>query len=372
MPVLTSQPQRPSAWLGIELRHLAALQAVAEHESFVRAARALGYTQSAISQQIATLERVVGERLVDRPGGPRRVALTDAGRLLLDHASAIIARLAAAEADMQALSRGERGVLRLGAYQSVGSRVLPVLMRRFLRQSASGDLRLTESIADPELLHLVAQGGLDLAFAGLPLPEGPFVAQEVLADPFVLVVDRASPLGERSQSRELELADLDGEDVACFETCRGTEAAFAELAALRIAPNVVFRSDHASTVQGLAAAGIGAALIPRLAFDSSDPYTVAIDVGRLLPPRRIALVWHDQARLSPIALAFVQVAQEVCPAIARGEAQRVAAGRPRSEAEAVFQARLRDFPRHGSASLRAVAAPGDESSAARRLRSARG
>ena len=91
-------------WLGLEVRHLAALEAVGKEGSFSRAARRLGYTQSAISQQIATLERIVGERLVERPGGPRRVSLTEAGELLLRHAEGITPRLAAAHADLRALS----------------------------------------------------------------------------------------------------------------------------------------------------------------------------------------------------------------------------------------------------------------------------
>src|SRR6476661_10494388 len=81
--------------LGIELRHLVALQAIAEHGSFGRAAKALGYTQSAISQQMAALERAVGEKLIERPGGPRPVSLTEAGQLLLRHADSIVARLQA-------------------------------------------------------------------------------------------------------------------------------------------------------------------------------------------------------------------------------------------------------------------------------------
>src|SRR5205823_6460569 len=121
----------PDSWLGVELRHFAALQAIAAEGSFGRAAVRLGYTQSAISQQIATLERIVGEKLVERPGGPRPVSLTEAGRLLLRHADSIVARLQAAQADLQALRAGEAGTLRIGTFQSVGARLLPEIMRRF-------------------------------------------------------------------------------------------------------------------------------------------------------------------------------------------------------------------------------------------------
>ena len=104
----------PNSWLGVEVRHFAALQALAHQGSFGRAAQELGYTQSAVSQQIATLERIVGERLVERPGGPRPVSLTEAGALLLRHAESIVARLQAAQADLRALQAGEVGTLTSG------------------------------------------------------------------------------------------------------------------------------------------------------------------------------------------------------------------------------------------------------------------
>src|SRR4051812_49444955 len=116
--ILIMEPDRSSSWLGVELRHLAALQALAEEGSFGRAAHRLGYTQSAVSQQIATLERIVGEQLVERPGGPRPVTLTEAGRLLLRHARAITSRLQAAQADLSALSAGEAGAPPPGALPS--------------------------------------------------------------------------------------------------------------------------------------------------------------------------------------------------------------------------------------------------------------
>src|SRR3954463_14881917 len=134
----------PDSWLGVELRHFAALQAVAEAGSFGRAAERLGYTQSAISQQIPTLERIGGEKLVERPGGPRPVSLTEAGRLLLRHADSIVARLQAAQADLHALRAGGGGALRGGALQSVGARVLPEIMRRFTEQWPQVDVTLFE------------------------------------------------------------------------------------------------------------------------------------------------------------------------------------------------------------------------------------
>ena len=114
---------KPDQWLGVEVRHFAALDAVAREGSFGRAADRLGYTQSAVSQQIATLEKIVGETLVERPGGPRAVSLTDAGEVLLRHAEAIVARLDAAHADIAALRAGETGAL--GSDVSVDRRARP-------------------------------------------------------------------------------------------------------------------------------------------------------------------------------------------------------------------------------------------------------
>ena len=179
---------QPDSWLGVELRHLAALEAVAREGSFGRAAAKLGYTQSAVSQQIASLERSVGEKLVERPGGPRAVSLTEAGELLLRHAEAIVARLDAARADMASLRAGETGTLRVGTYQSVGARVLPAVMRRFRNDHPGINLELHEPTTDPELFTLIESGDLDLAFCSLPLPDGPFDGVELMRDPYVLVV----------------------------------------------------------------------------------------------------------------------------------------------------------------------------------------
>src|SRR5918912_696523 len=204
------EPDRSFAegWLGVELRHLAALHAVAEEGSFGRAAHRLGYTQSAISQQIATLERIVGERLVERPGGPRPVTLTEAGRLLLRHAESVIARLQAAQAGLPALSAGDAGSLRVGTFQSVGAKVLPEVMRRFSRAWPDVEIELRESHSDQELAQCVERGDLDLAFVQLPLDNPALETIELLRDPYVLIVPTGSPLAQRDKAPSLkEVAD---------------------------------------------------------------------------------------------------------------------------------------------------------------------
>src|SRR5438132_4877153 len=183
--------------LGVELRHLAAVEAVGRTRSFGAAARELGYTQSAVSQQIARLERSVGQRLVDRPGGPRAVDLTDAGRLLLRHADAIVAQLDAAHADMDALAEGAAGPLRVGIYQSVGARILPGLLRRFKQEWPRVEVSVREETDAADLLRLLEHGELDLTFADLPLPQGPFESERVLVDPYVLLVSSKSELADR-------------------------------------------------------------------------------------------------------------------------------------------------------------------------------
>jgi molybdate transport repressor ModE-like protein len=295
----------PDRWLGIELRHFLALEAVAREGSFGKAAASLGYTQSAVSQQIAALERIVGQRLVERPGGPKPVSLTEAGRLLLTHADAIAARVAAAQADLEALGKGEAGSLRVGVFQSVGQRILPELMRRYLDGWPEVEVTLTESADDEELLALVERGELDLTFADLPVIDGPFEWVELLRDPYVLVVAAGSELAERERVPTLrEIADLDLISHKHCRTVKRLEPLFGRPV------DYVFRSDHNQTVQALVAAGVGSALVPRLTMDPEDPSTVMFELPKL-PPRVIALAWHRDRYRTPAARAFVETAAEV-------------------------------------------------------------
>lgn len=292
------------------MRHLAALQAVADEGSFGRAATRLGYTQSAISQQIAALERIVGQQLVDRPGGPRPVQLTEAGRMLLAHARAVNARLRAAQADLDALGAGDAGPLRVGTYQSVGARVLPTLLRRFGSDWPRVDVRLVESHDDRDLLALVEHGDVDITFCVFPLEPGPFEAIELMRDPYVLVVPADSPLAEREKPPTLrEILEL---PLISYRSCRTTRRVEERLRLAGQEPEVVFRSDDNGTVQALVAAGVGVALVPRLTVDPADPAVVAVDLGDRVPPRLIGIAWHADRQLTPAAAAFVELTRETC------------------------------------------------------------
>ncbi|HET8527829.1 MAG TPA: LysR substrate-binding domain-containing protein [Gaiellaceae bacterium] len=303
------EPDRsPDPWQGVEVRHLAALGAIAETGSFGRAAQRLGYTQSAVSQQIATLERLVGERLLDRPRGSRTIALTEAGELLVRHGAAIVARLRAAQADVEALRRGEAGQLRIGTFQSAGRRLLPDVLRRLAAELPHVDVRLTEFADDNELLELVERGELDVAFGMLPLPERPLEVQRLLRDPYVLVV----PADAEAPPEPVALDALGSCRLIGYRSCRSHALAERQWRARGVEPDVVFRSDDNGTLQAMVAAGVGWALVPRLAVDEDDPRVRVLEVDPSVEPRVIVLVWHRDRHRTAAARRFVELAVERC------------------------------------------------------------
>ncbi len=293
------------SWLGVELRHFAALRAIAEEGSFGRAAERLGYTQSAISQQMATLERIVGERLVERPGGPRPVSLTEAGILLLRHADSIISRLQAAQADLHALRAGEAGALRVGTFQSVGARLLPEIMRTFAERWPKVDVML-EELEDDGIVRAIETGEIDLGFVQLPVVDAPLAAVELLRDPYVVIVAAHSPLaGGHPTLHEVATQPLIG-----FRDDHGAAPIVAAFRSAGIDPHWAFRSNDNPTVQGLVAAGMGVAVMPRLTVDPADRRIAIVELGEPMPPRIIAVAQHRDRYSSPAARAFVQTARE--------------------------------------------------------------
>lgn len=315
---LRPRPERAPAgrWIELNLRHFQALQAVAEEASFNRAARRLGYTQSAVSQQIAALERIVGERLIDRRKS-RPVALTDAGKLLLEHLHAVSARLDAAQADLEALRNGASGRLRVGSPQSIGSRVVAGLLQRFSSTYAGVELELHAGTTDGELVELVERGDLDVTLADLPVPDGPFEWEEVVRDPYVLVVAKGSPLASRT--RPPTLREIAGLPLVSFRDPRSVGRIAMQLSASGVHPKFAFRSDDNETAQAIAEAGLGVALMPKLAVDTHNPGTVVIDLGLTFPPRIIGIVWNRDRHPFAVVRAFVELAKTYGCELQEGE-----------------------------------------------------
>jgi molybdate transport repressor ModE-like protein len=300
-----------NGWLRLELRYLAALEAIAGTGSFGAAAEELGYTQSAVSQQIAALERLVGQPLIDRPGGRRPVGLTQAGSLLLEHSEAALARLRMAQAQLEALGQGEVGTLRVGTYQSVGIRVLPEIAARVAGSHPDLRLDIHEGGCDLVLLDRLRQGDFDVTFCTLPAPAGPLATEELLEDPYRLLVAAGSPLRDMD---EVPLERLRSLPLIGYRGCRNEERVVSYLRGIGIDLNRVAYAGDNGIIQAMVAAGRGAALLTELSIDETDPGTATLTLEDWVPARRVGLAWHPEHEAAPALHAFIATAREVARA----------------------------------------------------------
>ena len=292
-------------WLGVEVRHLAALEAVITARSFAGAARRLGYTQSAISLQIAALERIAGTRLVERPSGRRPVAPTAAGDRVLRHARRVLDQIHATEADLTDLATGDAGTVRLGTFQSAGRHLLPDALRRLRVTHPGIEVRLDETPYSEQLERL-GTGQIDLALVLAPV-DGPFEVRELVHDPFLFITAHQS---SRSDNRLPSLAQLARLPLISWQ--REPFVLETLLQSRGHHPDVVLRSDDSATVQSLVAAGLGSAVLPRLALDLPDPRLVVIDAGHHLSPRRVAVAWHRDRVGTPAMHALIHALETAC------------------------------------------------------------
>jgi DNA-binding transcriptional LysR family regulator len=220
----------------------------------------------------------------------------------------MLARAQAADADLRELQGGAGGTLRLGVFPSVGARVLPPLLQRLAENWPQVDVRLVEDPSDRLLLEQVEAAELDLAFAMLPLRDGPFAAVEVLRDPYVVLLAADSPVAKRKHAlgpRELGELPLIG-----FRHSQAYPEAF--LQAHGIDARIRFRIDDNETLVGLVAAGMGAALVPRLTVDPAREDVVQLEIAAKLPPRLIAIAWHRDRARAQAATDLVEIAGALC------------------------------------------------------------
>jgi DNA-binding transcriptional LysR family regulator len=298
----------------LEIRHMVALDAVATEGTFGRAASRLGYTQSAVSQQIAALERLVGAPLFDRPGGPRPVELTPLGELVLAHARDVLARVEVAADDIDRFRAGAVGRIDVGTFQSISTALLPTILGRLRTERPDVGVRLYESDFEDELIARLAAGELDVSFAVGSFDPHVYESEVLLADPFVLL----APLGEFADST-VRIADLAGRQMIGQQENSCQRLNEAGLRAGGIEPDYVFRTNDNGAVAAMVRAGMGVAVLPRLCVERDDPRVSLHDLEPRIPDRIISIMWRRNRALSPAAERFIGLAREVCADIAHAD-----------------------------------------------------
>jgi DNA-binding transcriptional LysR family regulator len=278
----------PEAWLGVEPRHLATFVAVAETGSFRGAAGRLGYVQSAVSQHILQLERVLSVRLIDRSRGNQTLALTPQGRHLLGHASRMVDQMRAARADVEFLAG--KHPLRIAA-EPAAAALLPGLARRLAPMTPDEGLVLVE-VAGSAQIQLVLDGEVDFAvgsFTDLPAN----VAQEQLHADHWAVVARSDE--ELAPAEPLKSLAVVRDRCLIEDRLHPLPGGSGRVAASR-----VIRCDRTATALELVRAGAGIAVLPQLAVGDTAPDLELLPAGDLLPPRVVSLIWQRTRRLPGI------------------------------------------------------------------------
>jgi DNA-binding transcriptional LysR family regulator len=301
----------------LDPRRLRVLREVAARGSFSAAAGALAFTASAVSQQVAALERETGTRLVER--GVRPVRLTDAGRVLVAHAEAVLARLEAAQQELGEIAALRRGRLRLASFPTAIATLVPRAVARFSERHPDVEVTVIDDHLQG-LLPRLARWELDLALiydhAALPETGVELERTHLLDDPFDLIVPSRHPLARRSS---VALGELAGEswiggtpDGAyariVLRSCR--EAGFE--------PRMAFGSDDYNAVQAFVAVGLGVAMLPRLALTLMRPGLERVALAEP-PVRRIAAARLAASFRSAATASMLGVLETTADALAASD-----------------------------------------------------
>lgn len=282
----------------MELRHLAYFVAVAERLNFSRAAEDMHVAQPAISQQIHSLEKELGEPLFERVG--KRVQLTDAGQALLPHARQILSAVEAARHEI--LERGKllKGTAKLGAPPTVSAHILPASLTSFEKHFPGLDVRLREA-GTGTLLKLIEQGVLDLAIVSVDVLPPTVEWKSFREESYVVAVSLKNPLCQKGSVVMGELAD---ESFILFP--EGYQLREVTLKACRTAgfePHIALDGGSMQSALQFVAAGLGVAVVPELALINAKGVG-ALTIADQSLKRSLGLVWRKGQYLSPAARAL--------------------------------------------------------------------
>lgn len=300
----------------LNMVHLQTLQAVLETGSLSGAAKELGYTTSAVSQQIAALERALGVRLFER--GPRNLWPTTAAVQMGRHAAAILSRLSEAEEDIRGYADGHRGRLRVAGFATVGAQLLPRALARLVARFPEAELTLQDDGGPAEVVQAVCDGRADLGlvFEYDLVPQswpGELRTCPILDEELLVLCGPDQRTRERFHT---DLPELSGEIwVANREDSAGYENLLRLCAQSGFKPEIRFTSDDFDVIRGIVRENLGVALVPALALGIDR----AITMRRLKSdgPRRKVLAVHRATDLNPLVLAGVEAIHEAAEEFVR-------------------------------------------------------
>lgn len=293
------------------------LREVAIRGSFSAAAEALSFTQSAVSQQIAALEREAGTKLVQR--NARGIRMTEAGEALVRHTDAILARLGEAEAELAAIAGVRGGRLRLAAFESASASLMPLAIAAF--RNAHPGVELSMIITEPEeAAPLLKSGELDIAlgYDSRVRPEADGIARhQLLSDPMFVAMPADHALVRK---RTLRLADLaDDPWIGSVGDCECNRLVNRACAVAGFEPRIAFQTDDYTAMQGFVAAGVGVCLIAELGLTSVRDDIVIRSLGRDTPVRQVYAATALDSHRTPATQAMLEILQGVA---ARYESRR--------------------------------------------------
>jgi DNA-binding transcriptional LysR family regulator len=300
----------------LDVKQLRVLRAVAKHGSFSAAAEALSYTQPAVSQQIAALERRAGTTLVDRTS--RGVRLTDAGRALVDHAEVVLARLVAAEAELEAIAGVRGGRVRMSAFPTAAASILPAALAIFTDRHP--EVELSFVTAEPEeAVTMLRAAELELAivyeYQHMAQPDferlyDGIELHDLLVDPMYLALSRHHPCARKQRLRLQDLAEESWIQADGTDECG--QLHYAACASAGFEPRSRgFKSDDYTIIQGLIAAGVGVGLLPALALTNVRDDIVVRSLGRQAPSRRVVAATLAGRFRSPATQSMLGILDEV-------------------------------------------------------------
>jgi DNA-binding transcriptional LysR family regulator len=294
----------------LNVQRLRVLREVIDQGSFSEAADALNYTQSAVSQAIATLEAEAGVPLLDRDR--RGVRPTSAGERLNDHAGRILSQLDAAEAELGAIAGVRGGELRMASFPTAGATLMPLAIAAF--RAAHPEVSLSMVEGEPEeLIPRLREGEFDLGlifeFEGTGELGPGLWSAPLFEDPMRLALPRQHRLVGKERIALEDLAEDSWVQTSEASACARHVVRICRTAGFR--PQVSFESDDYLTVQGLVAAGVGVALIPQLALSQAVSYDVAVrELDPRGPVRHVVAAGRGSGVTLPASAAMLDILRD--------------------------------------------------------------